>query len=93
MLKQKKNFVKLLAILVVFVSCETYPPPIVERCTAYGALSENSGELFCIKERKEFERFTEQGDICTNGNDYQIMFNYCMDIRKALIECERGRSR
>lgn len=71
------------------VGCKNFPPPTIERCTAYGELSELEGQLFCVEDDDEYERLTEQGDICTNGDDYESMFNYCMDIRKKLIECEQ----
>ena len=83
-----KFYVGLLMLLVS--SCQNFPPPKGEICTAYG---DGSGEFACIDTRteKEYDRYPHAGDILTNGKDYQQYYNYCNDLRKELIELRNGR--
>ena len=79
-----------LLLCLITTSCKKYTPPEVETCISRET---NSDILICDDPRlpdnqRQYDRPIDLGDICTNGNDYSKLKDYCADMRVKLIECE-----
>ena len=82
-----------LAMLWISSSCKSFPPPKVELCIT-SSTSEGVPISACVdkrlpEEEQEYDKEYEVNNICTNPADYDLLYNYCMDLREKLIQCRR----
>lgn len=85
-----KNAAACFLFCLIITSCKKYKPPETEVCISKET---NSDILICDDKRlpdnqRQYERPIELGDICTNGNDYARLRDYCGGLREKLIACE-----
>ena len=79
-----------LAMLWISSGCESFPPPRTEIC-----ITSDNYTSACVDKRlpegeQEYDKEYEVNNICTNPADYDLLYNYCMDLRQKLIECRRN---
>lgn len=89
-MKNGRHFLGVLIIYSLF-SCQEYKPPEIETCIV------DSTSLFCIdlrleEEKQEYDKSFEESInyLCTSPADYGRLQNYCQDLRRDLIKCERN---
>lgn len=79
-----------LSVLILLISCRQHKPPVTELCISKET---NNSILLCEDKKlpdnqREYERELSLGDVCSNGNDFVKLRDYCSDLRVKLIECE-----
>ncbi len=84
-----------ISILLSASKCEKYPPPVGELC---GYRGQTCGDLACNNPnlpdgQQDYTREADVGDIVVSPGRYNDMFNYCTDLRKDLIKCEKDLAR
>ena len=84
-----KNLLVALLMLWISSGCESFPPPQTEIC-----ITSDNYISACVDKRlpegeQEYDKEYEVNIICTNPADYDLLYNYCMDLREKLIQCRR----
>lgn len=82
-MKKGLDLLKLWVILAL-CSCNTYPPPKIERCiTGWEKWACYDGRI-----DKEYFLTPQENYISTNPDDYRIISDYVNDLREELQKCE-----
>lgn len=87
-----KNVKNLLLSLLAgcLVNCKApYPAPKIEKCVHNSDNSAECADLRLDDDRQVYTRTNLENYICTNPHDEGTLYNYCADLRRRLIECER----
>jgi hypothetical protein len=93
-----RNALNLFALLIVWVlssSCTPHTPPETELCIQNNDQTMGCDDPRLPDDQQTYTRSTDEtiNYLCTNPRDYMAIKDYCIDLRSALIKCEKRRSK
>ncbi len=84
-----KNLLKSFLVVLAVSSCKTHAPPEIESCVHNEDATAECYDPRLENDRRSYQNQKLENYICTNPNDYERMYNYAVDLRSKLIQCER----
>lgn len=72
-----------------FTACSTkYAPPKIENCIHNNGNDAECADLRKPEAEQQYTNSNLVNYICTNPDDYELLYNYANGLREKLIKCE-----